>query len=300
MRILPGPTRSNKLLAWSPCGRWLAAGGTGEGVTVWDTFAGTEGRRILHGTQGAVLLRFLPESGVLFAAMRNGAWTWNPTDESAAPVTLRRGGPTATDGGIHQFAMSASGHRCAQFVWRDGARLLELCAFDGRGLELLNEYPPGEIGMFGPIVFRTETELFSVRDDTHFARWTAETGARETPVSLLPMPPSNWAMSPDGERVAVAATAALHVAPHDGSAAVSLPTPAKTYRRGLAWSPCGRVLACGYGTTVQLLEADTLAEIRALDWGIGKPRALAFSPDGARCAVSGDGGRGWVAVFDLD
>lgn len=299
MHVLPGPTRSNKLLAWSPCGRWLATAGTGEGVTVWDTFAGTEGRHILHGTQGAVLLRFLPDSGALFAAMRNGAWTWNPADGSAAPVTLPRGGPTPTDGGIYSFAMSASGHRCAQFVYRERTRLLELCALDGRHLELLGAHPAAEIGTFGPVAFRTEAELYGVLRDGRLAQWSAETGEALSPVSLRPQTAAKWALSPDGARVAIIAADALYVAPTDGSAAPPAAPPG-TLRRGLAWSPCGRVVACGVGTTVQLLEADTLAEIRALDWGIGKPRALAFSPDGTRCAVSGDSGRGWVAVFDLD
>jgi WD40 repeat protein len=299
MRILPGPTRSNTHLAWSPCGRWLATGGTGEGVTVWDTFAGTEGRRILHGTQGAVLLRFLPDSGALFAAMRNGAWVWNPDDGSATPVTLLYRNPTSMDDGIFQFAMSSSGRRCARFVWRGGVRHLELGAFDGQRLELLNEYPAAEIGTFGSVAFRTEAELYGVLRDGRLAQWSAEMGEALSPVSLRPQTAAKWALSPDGARVAIIAADALYVAPTDGSA-VSPAAPPGALRRGLAWSPCGRVLACGCGTTVQLLDADTLAEIRALDWGIGKPRALAFSPDGARCAVSGDSGRGWVAVFDLD
>jgi WD40 repeat protein len=301
MRILPGPTRSNKLLAWSPCGRWLATGGTGEGVTVWDTFAGTEGRRILHGTQGAVLIRFLPDSGALLAAMRNGAWTWNPTDGSAAPVTLRRGERVVSDYGIFAFALSASGRRCAQFVYRTRARQLEIYALESGRLELLHQYPTGEFGVSGPIAFRTETELLGTLPTGRFGRWDTETGAPAAvalPVDAVPV--EHWALSPDGTRVVWTTVAALHVGALDGTGGANVPTPEKTFRRGLAWSPCGRVLACGFGTTVQLLEADTLAEIRSLDWGIGKPRALAFSPDGGRCAVSGDSGRGWVAVFDLD
>lgn len=302
MRILPGPTRSNKLLAWSPCGRWLATGGTGEGVTVWDTFAGTEGRRILHGTQGAVLLRFLPESGALFAAMRNGAWTWNPADDSAVPMRLIRGGRIVSDYGIFAFALSASGRRCAQFVYREHARQLEVYALEGGRFDLLHQYPPGEIGVNGSIVFRTETELFGVLRSWHFARWAVETGECVGSVALMAKATTvpQWVLSPDGTRVVWTTADALHVGALDGTGGANVPTPEKQFRRGLAWSPCGRVLACGFGTTVQLFEADTLAEIRALDWGIGKPRALAFSPDGARCAVSGDGGRGWVAVFDLD
>ncbi len=296
MRILPGPTHSNKLLAWSPCGRWLAAGGTGEGVSVWDTFAGTEGRRILHGTQGAVLLRFLPESGVLFAAMRNGAWTWNPIDDSAIPMKLIRGGRIVSDYGIFAFALSTSGRRCAQFVYREHARQLEVYALEGGHFDLLHHYPSGEIGVHGLVAFRAETELFGLHRDRHFGRWDAETGKSLGSVALGSdaFPVEHWALSPEGTRVVWTTVAALHTSALDGTPAVSLPTPATAFRRGLAWSPCG------VGTTVQLLEADTLAEIRALDWGIGKPRALAFSPDGGRCAVSGDSGRGWVAVFDLD
>jgi WD40 repeat protein len=301
MHVLPGPTRSNKLLAWSPCGRWLATAGTGEGVTVWDTFAGTEGRRILHGTQGAVLLRFLPDSGELFAAMRNGAWTWNPADDSAAPVTLRRGGRVVSDYGIFAFALSGSGRRCAQFVYRNRARQLELYALESGRFDLLHEYPPGEIGVNGLVAFRTEAELFGTLRNRHFGRWTAETGEAVGSVALAPnaVPVQHYVLSPDGTRAAWTTVAALHTSALD-DAATNCATAKGASRRGLAWSPCGRVLACGLGTTVQLFEADSLAEIRALDWGIGKPRALAFSPDGARCAVSGDSGRGWVAVFDLD
>ena len=235
MRILPGPTRSNKLLAWSPCGRWLAAGGTGEGVTVWDTFAGTEGRRILHGTQGAVLLRFLPESGALFAAMRNGAWVWNPTDESAAPVTLRRGGRVVSEYGIFAFALSGSGRRCAQFVYRNRARQLEIYALESGRLELLHQYPTGEFGVSGPIAFHTETELLGTLPTGRFGRWDTETGAPAA-VALAPNSASveHWALSPDGTRVVWTTADALHAGALDGTGAASIPTPAKAYRHGLA------------------------------------------------------------------
>lgn len=41
-------------------------------------------------------------------------------------------------------------------------------------------------------------------------------------------------------------------------------------------------------------------EVRALGWRVGKVRAVCLSPDGLRAAVSPEGGKGWVTVFDLE
>jgi hypothetical protein len=49
---------------------------------------------------------------------------------------------------------------------------------------------------------------------------------------------------------------------------------------GLAWAPDGRLISYTTGTTVRLLDSFTLVEVRALDWNIGKPRAVAFARTG--------------------
>ena len=86
----------------------------------------------------------------------------------------------------------------------------------------------------------------------------------------------------------------------DDPTTLELPAAEGEVRRGLAFHPDGRTLAYATGTTVRFLDADTFAEVRAFDWGTGKVRAVAFSPDGLRAAISGEGGKGWVTVFDLE
>jgi WD40 repeat protein len=298
MRILPGPTRSNTHLAWSPCGRWLATGGTGDGAMLWDTFAGTEGQRVLTGGHGTVGLRFVPDSGRLVLMSRSGLWALDVESGQEKKLALRgRNGANAIIAG----AFSPDGRLCAVNQWGNTGRAIAVYDLS-EPVTPSAEYGSNVLGHDSPFAYRSSEQLFWIDTSWNLAWFSSATG---DPLGSIPFPASrrvvsDWALSPDGARAALVTPEALYVAPLDGTPPVSLPRPAKTFRRGLAWSPCGRVLACGCGTTVQLLEADTLAEIRALDWGIGKPRALAFSPDGARCAVSGDSGRGWVAVFDLD
>jgi|GEM_PF-4599124 len=299
MRILPGPTRSNTHLAWSPCGRWLATGGTGDGAMLWDTFAGTEGQRVLTGGHGTVGLGFVSGSERLVLMSRGGLWALDvPTGQEKKLVLRGRRGNNAISSG----AFAPDARSCAVHQWGNPVAGVTVYDLSETTLVPRAEFEFQLLGYNAAFVYRAREQFFCIDTSWNPAWFSAATGERVggilNPTARRVV--SHWALSPDGARVALIAPEALYIAPLDGSPALCLPTPTGAFRRGLAWSPCGRVLACGLGTTVQLLEADTLAEIRALDWGIGKPRALAFSPDGARCAVSGDSGRGWVAVFDLD
>src|SRR5687768_10280110 len=83
MRVLPGPTRSNQVLAWSPDGRFVVAGGTGDGVMVWDVNAGTAGERVFGNGRGGRFIQFCPRTGRLYVGFHSGGCRyWNPdTDE---------------------------------------------------------------------------------------------------------------------------------------------------------------------------------------------------------------------------
>jgi WD40 repeat protein len=68
---------------------------------------------------------------------------------------------------------------------------------------------------------------------------------------------------------------------------------------GLAITPDRRLLATlGDEKTVRLWGTETWQERIALDWQIGKPRTIAFAPDGMRAAVGG--GSGKIVVWDVD
>jgi WD40 repeat protein len=66
----------------------------------------------------------------------------------------------------------------------------------------------------------------------------------------------------------------------------------------MAFQPGGRLLAVSGGTTVALLDANSLRPVQVYDWGIGRTFAVAFSPDGMRAAVSALGLR--VVIWDVD
>ena len=300
MRVLPGPTKSNQVLAWSPDGRFVVAGGTGDGVTVWPADGLTPGRRVLGAGHGGEGMRFCPRTGRLYVAFRSGGvWALDPDaarERQCLPYDNRThyAWPAISDDGqtvvLHRYARNVRevvGHAVAD----DGSLMETWSRTSGsEGLRLV--FRPNSDQLFttcGNWVVKSAFE------------WTvAVTGAS---VGRIELPPdtrmSHWELSPDGERVAWLAEHVLHVQRLDEPAPRVLPT-AGEFRRGLAWSPDGRTLAYGTKSVVRLLDADTLTEVRAVDWGTGNVRAIAFSPDGLRAAVSAEGGKGWVTVFDLE
>ena len=66
----------------------------------------------------------------------------------------------------------------------------------------------------------------------------------------------------------------------------------------LAFHPSGQWLATACGDhQAYWWDADTGANRAAIDCRMGKVTAVAFSPNGRRCAAGGEGGR--VAVWDV-
>jgi WD40 repeat protein len=69
--------------------------------------------------------------------------------------------------------------------------------------------------------------------------------------------------------------------------------------RAVGFLPGGNlVLTAAMDGTVRIWNAHTGTEERAFDWGIGKVRIAAVSPDGTMCAAGGDEGR--LVVWDVD
>jgi WD40 repeat protein len=69
--------------------------------------------------------------------------------------------------------------------------------------------------------------------------------------------------------------------------------------RAIGFLPGGDgVLTAGMDGTARIWDPNTGAERRAFDWGIGKIRVAAISPDGLTCAAGGDSGQ--IVVWDVD
>jgi len=68
---------------------------------------------------------------------------------------------------------------------------------------------------------------------------------------------------------------------------------------GLAFHPSGRYLAAtSNDATVKLYDTSSWQMAHAFDWGVGRLRSVAFSPDGTLAAAGGDNGK--VVVWDFD
>jgi WD40 repeat protein len=306
MRVLPGPTKSNGVLAWSPDGRFIAASGKGVGITVWDVDAGTPGHRVLSAGHGGEAMTFCRATGRLYVAFRaGGVWTYDPnTGEERRRRSLddRIGylsPAVSTDGRtvvLTRYGVGATGRAIVGYAVVDDGPFAEVWTWPTPGGPLWTNF-----------VFRPGTDqLFGLRMQGHgkleFFWVTASTGAL---IGTLPLADhmrsvAHWTLSPDGSCVAWLFEHGLYLQRLDESEPRVIPAASGEWRRGLAWAPDGRTLAYTSGSTVRLLDAGALSEVRAFDWGTGKARAVAFSPDGLRAAVSAEGGRGWVTVFDLE
>ncbi len=310
MRVLPGPTKSNTVLAWSPDGRFVAASGSGVGVTLWDVEAGTPGQHVLDAGHGGEAMVFCPVTGRLYVAFRSGGfWTVDPDTGAerrrrALDNLVGYSNPAVSADGrtvvlyrYSYYSTAPSEHAIIGYDVSDTGTLTEAWMWSdplarNTGSRFYFVWRPRTNQLFG---------LSGKVKEHEFAWVTATTGAR---IGSLELPAgthvTQWVLSPGGDRVAWLAEHVLYVQRLDGSGPLALSAGPDVYRRGLAWAPDGRTLAYTSGRTVQLLDADTLSEVRVFDWGTGKPRTVAFSPDGLRAAVSADGGRGWVTVFDLE
>ena len=301
MKVLPGSTKSNQVLAWSPDGRFLVAGGTGDGVMAWDVNAGTPGQRILTGGHGGRLLRFCPHTGRLYVGFRNGFWIWDP--HTSAEHLSAQPAPAS-----FCMALSDDSRTVVADQYRKRKRVLVGYAVTDDGLRESWARGDSKWNDAQSFVFRPGTdELFGVGahtgDGWRFEWVRAETGEAVGSIELSVTKHTGvrrWALAPDGERVAWVTDYGLFLRRLDDPRTLELPAAERESRRGLAFSPDGRTLAYTSGTTVRFLDAGTFAEVRAFDWGTGKTRAVAFSPDGLRAAVSAEGGRGYVTVFDLE
>ncbi|MFL5342366.1 MAG: sigma-70 family RNA polymerase sigma factor [Gemmataceae bacterium] len=305
-----GPSKDLRALAFSPDGRWLAAGGESppnvrDGVALFDMQTGRESSR--QPAAGSVRgLAFSPGGAMLVMA--------DGTQVSCIPLNRRSKELDRYSGWIglankgvpsDQVAVSADGHWMA-VGWRDGsvglfdlptgkevwtARILE----DGLG-----DPNAGGLGEFDPIhhfAFSRDGRLLATGGQRRICLW--DTTSRKITRTFDPKAVTTWVdLSPDSKRMVTVCNGSPRLWDLATAKWVRLGPDTLPTIRVVQFSPDGKLIACGDANDwtaspnkVRLFDGTTGKPVAELPGHAGSIWALAFSPDGKLLASADAAGR---------
>jgi len=305
MRVLAGKMKANHHLAFSPDGQRLVCGGNGRGVAIWDITTSSPPVMALQDGHGLVVFHFDANTGRLFVAFAAGIWT-RSVDGVETELQFPDGRPSQIGG----FAVTPDGTTAVFSHYHSpdysgGKFMLARHRLDGDAVGQRVWHADEGYVWEGPFVFRPGTgELFG-----HGGSGSPRTFASrnpDEPASFAMHPYEKrpgetvigWALSPDGERVAFTTQNRIRLLELGTGTETHLPVETGSVGRAIAFHPGGQLLGVASGEGVKLFDASTLTEVRALSWGNGRVRSLAFAPDGMTGATAGE--RGWVTLWDVD
>jgi WD40 repeat protein len=314
MQILTGPKMAVAALAFSPDGRYLAAGADGaqgvdRAVLLWDLGAGPDPLwSALHRLIDPRAFCFAPDGMSLIGRSYDGtvrrydARTGIPTDAPRAefdPLLFSPDGRFATS--WVRVSSEVEKLRCGRLT-PDGQWTEVWCA-------KLPPRDPERWGVFWKFVFSSDSRrlafvfecgpyrraqeigvvVFAVESGAPLARWE---GAL----------PRTWggAVSPVGAVVLLHDSVLYALDANDPNArpVKRVSTSTRDFTSA-TFSQDGTQLATTCHDTAATLWDPTTWEVRKrYEWQIGRLRTAAFAPDGLRCAVGSDTGQ--VVVWDLD
>lgn len=294
MLALRGRRHGVQELAFSHCGRWLAASGSGGGIHVWDTQNPTaKPRHIDLGTAYWMgVLAFRPD-GQLFCDDGHRHWyLLGPDDERTELVRPGTHGwfypaPDArhavrvdTLSKLECFAIPDATGEKAKRVWttekpawgysrvafaRDGATLAHAQTCEGKRAVVVRDAATGEMRAELPTTMAHVPQLAFVSDFL-----VGRTNAGLT----------CWNLAQPDEKPRKATN------------------PSRKHFQSMAVHPAGSVLTVDNDRLVRVWDTPGLSPYRAIEWSIGKLYAVAVSPDGSRAAVGSHTGR--VLMWDWD
>lgn len=293
MLALRGRRHAVQELAFSHCGRWLAAAGLRGGIHVWDTQNPTaKPRHIDFGPAywaGALAFR---SDGRLFCDDGHRKWLLSGPDDQTelarpgthgwffpAPDALRAI-RVDTLSKLECFAVSDAIGEKAKRMWttkkeawgysriafsRDGAALAHAQTCEGKRAVVVRDAATGEVRAELPTTMAHVPQLAFVGDHL---------------VGRVNAGLTCWNLTQPGAKPQRATN------------------PTRRHFQSMAAHPAGPVLTVDNDRLVRVWDTPGLNPYRAIEWSIGKLYAVAVSPDGARAAVGSHTGR--VLMWDWD
>jgi WD40 repeat protein len=301
VQILGGRRAPVEELAFSHCGRWLAAAAGGGGVHLWDATdpAAPPLRPIPDDTGYSGNLAFRRDGRLFF---RDCFCRMRLYDPASGKLTEHGYAPSAN------MAVSPDSRRFVELgayfllTWRirvKGPPVPELSdethrthvrravfTADGARLVIAEERTVGT-GRKKQITFG-----LTLRN--------ARTGAVVRDLGALPEVPWQLAVSADGARVFARwrEIVSCWSVSEPGEGPREAPAPTRHALHELAVHPNGPLLTADAAGVVRVWEVPELRPEREFAWGLGRLAALAVSPDGTRAAAGSASGK--VLVWDWD
>lgn len=293
MQVLGGRRERIDALAFSRCGRWLAASGYDRGFHVWDTAHPVRAPHHPPDVPTALELFFRPDGRLVYFDTSMRCWQLNL--ETLDRAQVGRAAPW-----YGRSALSPDGDQIAQpsrspalRVWNfqpDGSlaeRQIEPSTT--RGVRAVAYSPDG--GTLAAIEMDASKSWAVLRRTDTFQR-TAEAECFNSAMSVQ--------FTPDGARVVVTSGGSL--AAYDpanfGPKPRKAVNPSRRHFLSTAFHPGGHFLTVDNDRLVKVWDLGALAVVRAIEWNVGKLYAVAVSPDGSRAAVGSHTGK--VLVWDWD
>lgn len=303
MLVWRGHRAKVRSLAFAPDGRRIATtAGTSRFVWLWEAHTGKRAEKLgdvnRSASDSARCVAFFPDGRFVAATWEHGDVTVWSTETGARAAVLGN-----FREGQHPDTLAVSPD-CAR-LFTCGPRLLE---WDGPATHSLLAGPRPQDRVHAKLFdgaprigFSPAGKYFCVAErEMHLLDAATLDPRRVLRAPVGTASASAFAFTPDESKLVVAFGhgAAVWRLDEPGAGPVRI-TGHGNLVRAVGFLPGGgTVLTAAMDGTVRLWDAATGAEQRSFDWGIGKVRAAAVSPDGTLCAAGGDDGH--LVVWDVD